>query len=115
MRLALYFQRTASTVKSAYGLLADSAMLKVVQTVFGMPSEMSNASVDIQAAYIEKKLNIADLQDPAKVDKLIKRFTVMYDAENFVATSPVLALFQDNGYSTSLDLSMSILNLKIGG
>lgn len=115
VRLALYFQRTASTVKSAYGLLADSAMLKVVQTVFGMPSEMSSADVDIQAAYIEKKMNIADLQDPAKVDKLIKRFTVMYDAENFVATSPVLALFQDNSYSTSLDLSMSILNLKIGG
>ncbi|MEW6123924.1 MAG: DUF1217 domain-containing protein [Pseudomonadota bacterium] len=115
VRLALYFQRAAPDVKSAYGLLADSALLEVVQTVFGIPSEMSNADIDRQAAYIESKLDVADLKDPAKLDKLIKRFTVMYDAENFVATSPVLQLFQDNGYSTSLDLSMTILNLKIGG
>lgn len=115
VRLALYFQRAAPEVTSTYGLLADAALLEVVQTVFGIPSEMSNADIDRQAAYIETKLDVADLKDPEKLNKLIQRFTVMYDAENFVATSPVLQLFQDSGYSTSLDLSMTILNLKIGG
>lgn len=115
VRLALYFQRAAPDAKSAYSILADPALLEVVQTVFGIPSEMSNADIDRQAAYIDKVMDVEDLQDPAKLDTLIKRFTVMYDAENFVATSPVLQLFADSGYSTSLDISMSILNLKYGG
>ncbi|WP_127090873.1 DUF1217 domain-containing protein [Aquabacter cavernae] len=115
VRLALYFQRAAPDVKSVYGLLADAALTEVVKTVFNLPTEMSSADIDRQAKTIEKLLDVADLQDPAKLDKLIKRFAVMYDAQNFVATSPILQLFADNGYATSLDLSMTIMNLKHGG
>ena len=39
VRLALYFERKASGVKSAYGILADAALLKVVQTALGIPAE----------------------------------------------------------------------------
>ena len=50
VRLALYFERAAPDVKSAYGLLADPALWQVVKTVFGFPDEMANADIDKQAA-----------------------------------------------------------------
>ncbi|OYW61939.1 MAG: flagellar biosynthesis protein FlgF [Rhizobiales bacterium 17-65-6] len=111
VRLALYFERAAPDVKSAYGILADSALTEVVKTVFNLPSEMSSADIELQRKMIDKVLDIEDLQDPEKLQKMIQRFTVMWDATNNVSTSPVLSLFQD----TSLDVSMSILNLKYGG
>ena len=37
VQLALYFKRQAPSVTSAYGILADSALLKVVQTAYGIP------------------------------------------------------------------------------
>lgn len=111
VRLALYFERAAPDVKSAYGILADSALTEVVKTVFNLPSEMSSADIEFQRKMIENVLDIEDLKDPEKLEKMIQRFTVMWDATNNVSTSPVLSLFQD----TSLDVSMSILNLKYGG
>lgn len=113
VRLALYFQREAPNVKSAYGILADSALTQVVQTVFNLPSEMSSADITLQKKMIDEVLDIEDLKDPDKLQKLIQRFTVQWDAANNVSTSPILNLFQDS--STSLDVSMSILNLKYGG
>lgn len=113
VRLALYFEREAPNVKSAYGILADSALTQVVQTVFNLPSEMSTADIELQKKMIDKVLKVEDLTDPTKLQKIIQRFTVMWDATNNVSSSPVLALFQDS--STSLDTSMSILNLKYGG
>ena len=111
VRLALYFERAAPDVSSAYGILADSALTEVVKTVFNLPSEMSSADIELQRKMIDKVLDIEDLKDPEKLQKMIQRFTVMWDATNNVSTSPVLSLFQD----TSLDVSMSILNLKYGG
>lgn len=111
VRLALYFERAAPDVKSAYGILADSALTEVVKTVFNLPSEMSSADIELQRKMIDKVLDIEDLQDPEKLEKMIQRFTVMWDATNNASSSPVLSLFQD----TSLDVSMSILNLKYGG
>lgn len=113
VRLALYFQREAPNVKSAYGILADSALTQVVQTVFNLPSQMATANIELQKKMVDKVLNVADLKDPAKLQKLIQRFTVMWDATNNVSSSPVLALFQDT--STSFNASMSILSLKHGG
>lgn len=116
VKLALYFQREAPNVKSAYGLLGDAALYKVVQTIFGFPDEMSNADVDQQAKAINAKLDVADLQDPQKLAKLINRFTVMYDVTENTDSDPVLALFDPSSASSnSLDLIMTLNNLKHGG
>jgi hypothetical protein len=41
VRLALYFERKAPTIKTAFQILADAALLKVVQTALGIPKETS--------------------------------------------------------------------------
>ncbi len=113
VQLALYFKRMAPTVKSAYGLLADTALWKVVKTVYGFPTEMGAAGIEQQAKAVKARLNVADLQDPAKVDKILKRFTVMWDATQNTATNPVLQLYPSA--TTGAGFTSSLLNLKYGG
>jgi len=113
VQLALYFKRTAPTVKSAYGLLADPALWKVVKTIFDFPDVMGLAAIDKQAQAVKKQLNMADLKDPKKLDNLLKRFTVKWDAAQGVGASPLLELFNRGSVSTTTTLS--ILSLKIGG
>lgn len=116
VRLALYFKRTAPSVTSAYGILGDVALWKVVKTIFSFPDEMANADIGKQAAAVTKRLDIASLADPAKLDKLITRFTAVWDAQN-AASSPLLSLFGPGSSSSGmgLDLAMTLHNLKHGG
>ncbi|WP_445503586.1 DUF1217 domain-containing protein [Microvirga sp. G4-2] len=118
VQLALYFKRKASSVKTTMGILADKALLKFVQTTFNIPEAASRADLDIQVRNLEKVLNVKDLQDPKKVDKLIQRFSAMWDMNNVTSTtmSPVLTLFnQSNEQGMSIDLMMSIAKLRLGG
>jgi len=116
VRLALYFQRAAPNVSSAYGILADNALWEVVKTVYGFPDEMANADIDKQAAAVEARLDVADLKDPEKLAKLLMRFTSVWDVEQNTATSPILNLFgAPKAPSIGLDLVMTLHNLKHGG
>lgn len=81
-RLALYFQRKAPDITSAYSILGDKALFQVVRTAFGFPATMSNASIEVQAATITKKLDLADLKDSKKLDKFLVRYMAMYDITN---------------------------------
>ena len=103
--LALYFKRNASSITSAYGLLGDSKMLTVVQTAFGISPTTGETDIDTQAAYLDKVLNIKDLQDPTKVEKLIERFTSQYDASSSSNVTNVLLLD-----SSSSGLSADVLD-----
>src|SRR5262245_51082128 len=46
LRLALYFTRKASTITSAYQILADKALTQVVQTAMGWSSTISSSDID---------------------------------------------------------------------
>ena len=87
VRLALYFERKAPSITNAYKILADNALLAFTQTALGLPSGMSTADIDVQAAMIEKRLDVADLQDPEKLGKLVARFCALYDAGSNTATT----------------------------
>lgn len=121
VRLALYFQRKAASVTSPYGILADKALLKVYQTTFDISPMSSLQSIETQAATVKKMLDVKDLQDPAKVQKLIQKFAAKFDIANSQTqqTNPILALFDtnslSNGVSISPDIYSSILNLRRGG
>jgi hypothetical protein len=118
VQLALYFKRKASSVTTTMGLLADKALLKFVQTTFNIPEGASKADLDLQVRNLEKHINVKDLQDPKKVDKLIQRFNAMWDASNATTASaaPVLTLFnQSQDQGISVDLMMSISKLRLGG
>ncbi len=64
VQLALYFKRNAATIKSAYSILGDPALYKVVKTVFNLPDNMGKVDIAQQKRIVDAKLNVNDLQDP---------------------------------------------------
>ena len=119
VQLALYFTRTAASVTNVYGLLADANLLKVVQTAFGLPAS-STADVDAQAATLKKLINLSDLNNPAKVQKIAERFTAMWDLDGNNGASDVANLTQIFASSSttsgvSSDLLLTLQSLKLGG
>ncbi|MEN3791231.1 DUF1217 domain-containing protein [Fulvimarina sp. MAC3] len=81
-RLALYFKRSAADIKNAYDILADPALLKVVQTAVGLPSESGQADIEVQKRTLEKRIDLESLQDPEDLSRFITRFVTLYDLEN---------------------------------
>lgn len=116
VRLALYFRRTAPSITSTYQVLADEALAKVVKTVLGLPDAMGTAGIEQQAKAIDSRLDITDFKDPDQLNHLIQRFTVMYDLSEGTTSDPILDLFSTSSSSSvGVDISMTLLNLKIGG
>jgi hypothetical protein len=112
VRLALYFQRKASSVTSGYGIMADPALLKVAQTVLGLPIGQ-RMDVDGTAKLIEKRIKISDLQSPEKVQKLLQRFAAMWDAGNGAMSAPFNAMSSGaGGGAMSADLLYSLQKLR---
>ena len=120
VQLALYFTRNAASVTNIYGLLADSNLLKVVQTAFGLPAS-ATADIDAQAATLSKLVKVSDLQDPAKVQKIAERFTAMWDLagnNNSSDVANITQIFASSSSSSSgfsSDLLLSLQGLKLGG
>lgn len=112
VRLALYFERKAPTLKNAYDILGDTALLTVFRTTFSLPSEMSQMAVEKQKALVDKRLNLKDLQDPVKLKKFIQRFTAMYDIENGNTQNSTLALMSGSSGTLSADTLFAISQLK---
>ncbi|MEX6508073.1 DUF1217 domain-containing protein [Jiella sp. M17.18] len=95
VRLALYFKRKAPDLKNSYEILGDTALLTVVQTALGIPTESSQSNIDLQAKTIDNKLDLSSLKDSKTLDKFINRFLAMYDLNNgsgAAASSPALTL-----------------------
>lgn len=99
---ALYFRRNASSITSVYGLLADRTMLGVVEAAYGITATLGQTDIDTQAAVLGKVVKIADFQDPAKVDKLIGRFTAARDAGSGSRVTNVLLADPSNAASSIL-------------
>jgi hypothetical protein len=100
VRLALYFQRKAGSITSAYDILADKALAEVFRTTFNLPDSIGAMNVDQQAKVVEKYLKLKDLGDPDKLAKLLGRFSAMYDIKNSTTTtSAALSILQGIGRS----------------
>jgi len=117
VRLAMYFQRKAPEVTSIYGLMGDAALYKVLQTALGLPPAYSSVDIDKQAAFISSKIDIGDLQSPAKLESFIERFTARWQAANGSAgqgvpqvtlSQPLLVTFDNN-------LLLSLQSFNPGG
>ncbi|TCR91334.1 DUF1217 domain-containing protein [Rhizobium sp. BK376] len=101
VRLALYFQRNASKVHNMYDIMGDTALYQVITTTFSLPSGLSSEDTDTQAKVLAKYFDVKDLQDPTKVDTLLKRFSAMYDLQNSNGSSPALSILQGSSSSSS--------------
>jgi len=116
VRLALYFERKAPKIKTAFQILADRALLKVVQTALGIPKETSAMPIDTQAAMIEKKLDLKTLQTPEGLKRFIQRFTSLADNGNGASSNPAMLLFsQPSSALIGQDVLMSLQKLRLGG
>ncbi|WP_165215017.1 DUF1217 domain-containing protein [Affinirhizobium pseudoryzae] len=107
VRLALYFERMAPTMTSAYDMLSDSALLEFFRVSFQLPDSFSNLDVDKQAELVKKYMNLEDLKDPDKVGKMVDKFTVMYDLQNGEASSSALSILTST--SSSIGISADLL------
>lgn len=115
VRLALYFERKAPGIGSAYEILGDKALREVVFTALGLPASLAYLDVDKQAEMIEERLDIDELKDPEKLGEFVKRFTALWDVSNAqsVETQGVVALASGSvAQGVSSDLMMAIQNIK---
>lgn len=117
VRLALYFERNASNITSAYSILGDKALLKVAQTALGLPSTMSLLDIDRQAEMITDRLDLADLKDTKKLQSFLTSFAAKWDIDNQTTSqsSPVALLIQPTETGVSSNLLSTLQNLKLGG
>ncbi|AWC22754.1 MULTISPECIES: DUF1217 domain-containing protein [Aminobacter] len=115
VRLALYFERKASSIGSFYDVLADPALAKVVRTALGLPEAFASADIDRQVKLFEEKLKITDFSNPKKLGEFLKRFTSLWEINN--PSSPVQAsvgiLFgMPPAYGVSTDLMFAMQKLR---
>jgi hypothetical protein len=115
-RLALYFQRMAPTITSAYDILADQALLQFFKTSNNLPDGFSTLPIDTQAAKVKSVMNLKDLSDPEKVRTMVKKFTALYDIQNGGTSSGASALsilFPGSGSATlSADTLFTLSQIK---
>ncbi len=119
VRLALYFSRKAGEIDNAYDILADRALAQTVYTALGLPSEFAMSDLDKQAAYIAEKIDFEKLSEPEYLDKLLERFSTLYDLENGTPLSTVPNLLISSGTTNMVTIGegllASIQGLKLGG
>jgi hypothetical protein len=117
VQLALYFERTAPSVTSYYGILADDALSKVVRTALGFDDSMGLMDIDQQVKILQSKFDITDFQDPKKLEAFIGRFTAMYDLQNPDASSgdqssTSLLYGSSTEFNISTDLMLAMQSMK---
>jgi hypothetical protein len=113
VRLALYFQRNAANITSAYSILADTALFQFLKTTFSLSDYISNMDTDQQASMIENYIDIDKLQDSDYTTKLIKQFTALYDQANNNTTSASLSILTSTGSTRiSADTLLAVAQLS---
>ena len=115
-RLALYFQRMAPTITSAYDILADQALLQFFKTSNNLPDGFSTLPIETQAEKVKSVMNLKDLSDPEKVKGMVKKFTALFDIQNNTVSGGASALSilspGSGGASLSADTLFTLSQLK---
>ncbi|MGA2491673.1 MAG: DUF1217 domain-containing protein [Roseiarcus sp.] len=118
VQLALYFQRVAPTIKSAYSVLGDKNLLEAFQTIFGVTIN-TYGNIDTNASIISKLMPMSDLTDATKVKQLTARFTaqytLLYGPGGANASSPLTANSGGTTTSSNLNAATSIMSGIISG
>ncbi|MHA6345253.1 DUF1217 domain-containing protein [Roseivivax sp. CAU 1761] len=77
---ALEFREKAGSVSNVFDILKDRDLSKVLRTALGIPEAVAGIDIDKQAEIFKAKLDLEDLKDPEKVDKLMRRYVAISDA-----------------------------------
>lgn len=81
LREVEYFRRNVGKVENTFNILGDKVLREVVTFGLQLPQEIVLQSVDKQKALIDKRVDIEDFKDPEFVDKFIKKFLILKDAQ----------------------------------
>jgi Protein of unknown function (DUF1217) len=115
VRLALYFERKAGTLSGPYSILADKALIGVVQTALDIPASSSAQAIEKQAAVLTEKLDLTSLKDPKKLKAFLEKFTLKWELANPSAAAAVPSLLPAATASVSSGILAALQNLKPGG
>lgn len=91
VRLALNFERKAGQLTSAYGLLADKALMTVAATALQLPNGFNSFDVDKQAKILASRVNVRDFATAEIREKFLRRFTALWDISNPIGSSAAFA------------------------
>lgn len=89
---ALEFRRKAGKIEGPFDILKDKDLAQFMRTVLGLPAESAQVDIDRQAKFIEQRLDLEKLQDPAEVERLIVRYALVSDALSSTAVSQSAAV-----------------------
>jgi len=84
---ALEFKRKAASVETPLDILKDREMGTVIRLALGFPEAVGTLDIDRQADLIRSRLDLATLNDPEVVEKLVRKYTILSDA---LDTTPAL-------------------------
>jgi len=102
---ALYFTRKASGVTTLAGLMSDSTLLKVVETVSGYdPTEFGALSYDQQVHMLQNKVSMSDFSTPAKIQQYAERYLAIlqFNPQTTTPTPTLLSLYGSDGTNTGI-------------
>jgi hypothetical protein len=81
LREALYAQQELPSITNWYSVIANRPLADVIQTVLGLPQSFALINVDQQTKVLASRMNIADFQNPTKLNALLNHFVAMSQAQ----------------------------------
>ncbi|WP_137181377.1 DUF1217 domain-containing protein [Roseomonas sp. AR75] len=100
LREALYFKRMASSATTIPQLMSDRALATVARGALGLPSQFGLLQFEQQRDVLTRRLDVADLQDPKAVSRMVQRYVAQLPATQ--ASSPLTALLDGSGSANAI-------------
>lgn len=73
---AMLFRERAARATTAYDLLGDPVLRRVVTTTLGLPEQLAVQSVEAQARAVTSRLDLTKLKDPREVARIAERYVL---------------------------------------
>ena len=74
---ALYFVKNAASLgTNIYNILGNAVLRRVVSSALNLPAQIAIQPVETQAKQITTRLNLKDLQDPKKVERIAEQYVI---------------------------------------
>lgn len=108
LREALYAQQELPSITNWYSVIANRPLANVIQTVLGLPQSFGALNVDQQVQVLSSRMNIANFQNPTKLNAMLNQFVAMSQTAQTQSTANSAALQLLNGVG-----STNVINLTI--
>ncbi len=112
--IALEFKAKASEINTWFDVLKDEDLGIFMRRALGLPDAVVQVDIDRQAELFAQKFDIEKLKDPVEVDRLVSRFSAVYDAIEGINTQTNGALtLMANAVSASQGDNFNIITIDI--